>query len=789
MKRNSEKKILLIVGVVVVLALVVFGFGAVIKSGGGVTGFKIGDDDDCNTDSDCSGGDVCDSDYVCGDCTYGSGDNGNINNGCTNPLKPYCDYSASPDKCVACDANNPNVDADQQCVNSVKGGSACMGTSCVCYGGDCNTGYYCDIIEGNDVGTCEPLPKYEPVLVEKGTKPFKDIVSTNVQNIGLSFSEKSDYGLTLPTVYSLSVNADIEFNSTWDSLARIILVDKVGNEFLIFEGYSLLIGEEKFSLENFCEETCNLEGITPDFLKIQAENAEVKIESVSYSTIQPTSIVELKSSQEDFIIGQLNKRIGEEGMVWVAGDTGVSGLDYGGKSSLFGGESPNLRGFEYYKGGVFEFEPSDGSKSVPVDDGLPDYWVWTDNYYNYNTKEGLKPVHGQNWVTPVKFQGTCGSCTLFGIISAIEQKVNVYYNNPTIDLDLSEQEILSCDEEDIRCVVGASKEEVINYIKTNGVVNEACFPYRAIDETGCSGADFFPMCIFEPVLCSEKCDNFDYKLRLDNLELGSYSVSEDDLKKEVISGEGTSLTIWQGAHVVHLVGYKKIEEGDMIFDEEAEILGQIFFTNRIESGSPLIGKTEWIIKNSFSELWGENGYGKLVGDVEGNGASLHSLITFEKSASFNLPVIQCTDNDEDGYCFWGLSNQKSSSCNSLDCNYWSDFDDGNSGISILDSCSINDDCAYLDNSFCYEGKCVQGPETCESGQQVGDANNDGVIDELDATIIHRMGAVLPIPRPIDNDNNCCVDVDSSGFVEVEDAQLIYSMLDGWELPEEYAFCP
>jgi len=46
-KKNPNKKLLLIVGAVVLLALVVFGVGAVIKTDNGITGFKFNPPDDC----------------------------------------------------------------------------------------------------------------------------------------------------------------------------------------------------------------------------------------------------------------------------------------------------------------------------------------------------------------------------------------------------------------------------------------------------------------------------------------------------------------------------------------------------------------------------------------------------------------------------------------------------------------------------------------------------------------------------------------------------------------------
>lgn len=50
------------------------------------------------------------------------------------------------------------------------------------------------------------------------------------------------------------------------------------------------------------------------------------------------------------------------------------------------------------------------------------------------------------WITPIKNQAEptgCGSCSAFGTFGSFEAMINLYYNQH-LDLDLSEQEQLSC---------------------------------------------------------------------------------------------------------------------------------------------------------------------------------------------------------------------------------------------------------------------------------------------------------------------------------------------------------
>jgi hypothetical protein len=142
------------------------------------------------------------------------------------------------------------------------------------------------------------------------------------------------------------------------------------------------------------------------------------------------------------------------------------------KKELFGGKVPDLQGIEYYLGGVFE---------VMEDDGMqPSRIATTSRTSTIVSKFDWRDRHGRDWNTSVKNQGNCGSCWAFGAIGAVEGLVNLYYNRK-IDLDLSEQQMVSCTGGS--CIGGTGGgSQALNYITTNGVVNETCFPYSASDE-------------------------------------------------------------------------------------------------------------------------------------------------------------------------------------------------------------------------------------------------------------------------------------------------------------------
>jgi len=135
-----------------------------------------------------------------------------------------------------------------------------------------------------------------------------------------------------------------------------------------------------------------------------------------------------------------------------------------------------------------ETEFENNCESIGICSGpLPDHFDWRD-------------VNGENWLTPVKDQGGCGSCWAFATVGAIEAVYNIERGNPDLDLDLSEQNLVSS------CLPGNScdggwHDEASQYIKTKGIVDESCFPYQSWN---CGGgrSRCSPHCI-----CNRDCCN------------------------------------------------------------------------------------------------------------------------------------------------------------------------------------------------------------------------------------------------------------------------------------------
>lgn len=186
-------------------------------------------------------------------------------------------------------------------------------------------------------------------------------------------------------------------------------------------------------------------------------------------------------------------------------------------------------------------------------------------------------------VTPARNQfkdQLCGSCYAFVVVAVLESH---YFIKTGKLLQLSEQEIVDCSH-NAGCF-GGSQEENYNYLIENGISLAEDYPYESK----------FGECRREKAQRSEikvfgykEIDEKDYKkvlARYGPITVSIYSMAktfrfykEGILQDPTITSENTD-------HVVLLVGYGTDNE---------------------------TGIDYWIMKNSFSEDWGEKGFLRLA---------------------------------------------------------------------------------------------------------------------------------------------------------------------------------
>lgn len=191
-------------------------------------------------------------------------------------------------------------------------------------------------------------------------------------------------------------------------------------------------------------------------------------------------------------------------------------------------------------------------------------------------------VNGQNYVTPVRSQGRCGSCVAFAACATVETQKRIQTGSPSAAIDLSEAHLFFCHaaSEGRNCGNGWWVTRALTHFRQNGVVDEKCFPYTDHDQA-CN-------------LCA------DWQTRLTRIS-GATTLSAVSAMKQWLATHGplaTGFTVYQdffsygggiyhhvaggsaGGHAVTVVGYNDAAQ-------------------------------YWIVKNSWGSGWGENGYFRI----------------------------------------------------------------------------------------------------------------------------------------------------------------------------------
>ncbi|MBD3233185.1 MAG: hypothetical protein GF315_05625, partial [candidate division Zixibacteria bacterium] len=107
-----------------------------------------------------------------------------------------------------------------------------------------------------------------------------------------------------------------------------------------------------------------------------------------------------------------------------------------------------------------------------------------DNYFDWRERGG---------VTPVKNQGGCGSCWAFAATGAFESSILIA---DEVEWDLSEQQVLVCNEEGYGCDGGQMYAAYLLF-GDYGAVEETCMPYMQNDNYPCTQEECTPVAFQE----------------------------------------------------------------------------------------------------------------------------------------------------------------------------------------------------------------------------------------------------------------------------------------------------
>lgn len=196
----------------------------------------------------------------------------------------------------------------------------------------------------------------------------------------------------------------------------------------------------------------------------------------------------------------------------------------------------------------------------------------------------LKDWRESGIVSPVKNQGSCGSCWTFSSTGALEAAYAQAFGK---GISLSEQQLVDCAGafNNFGCN-GGLPSQAFEYIKYNGgLETEAAYPY-----TGKDG------------VCKYSSENVAVKVRDSvNITLGA----EDELKHAVgiVRPVSVAFEVVDGFRSYNGGVYTSTTCGSDPMDVNHAVLAVGY---GVENGVPY-----WLIKNSWGADWGDNGYFKM----------------------------------------------------------------------------------------------------------------------------------------------------------------------------------
>lgn len=222
----------------------------------------------------------------------------------------------------------------------------------------------------------------------------------------------------------------------------------------------------------------------------------------------------------------------------------------------------------------------------------------------------------QNGCTPIRDQGYCGSCWAFGTVGALECAIKI---RDGVDVDLSEQWLVSCNRESYGCDGGYYVHEYHQNTPGKcggfGAVLESAFPYQALD-TACGG----------PYAHHYVIDSWGY------VGANAETPTVQEIKQAIYTYGPVAVCVTAGSYAFGAY------TGGVFNFHDTDPTDHIVCLVGWDDSQGSAGV--WILRNSWDTTWGEGGYMR----IEYGRCTVGEYATYVVySGSSNLTVSPTTD--------------------------------------------------------------------------------------------------------------------------------------------------
>ncbi|MBN1285424.1 MAG: DUF11 domain-containing protein [Anaerolineae bacterium] len=216
-----------------------------------------------------------------------------------------------------------------------------------------------------------------------------------------------------------------------------------------------------------------------------------------------------------------------------------------------------------------------------------------------------------DWLTAVRDQGQCGSCWAFAAVGIVEAAYNIAHDSATLDLNLSEQYLVSdCSGSGSCC--GGWAESALEFIENgDGVPDEACMGYvdgDQIDGCGCTAEDgCLDNCTYRSGddicsdrTCGDRCS--DWQDRVIKIDSWAWvAPDQQSIKQNLITYGPIAVAMGVGNGESGINGH--FDENDVYrCDDDSKKGHAVIIVGYDDEGG------YWIVRNSWGEGWGDDGY-------------------------------------------------------------------------------------------------------------------------------------------------------------------------------------